>query len=138
MQSTKHSFIHLHKSYQFWRRCMTLGEQTGCHQLPERSFFIKNYQMPVCARCTGVILGYLLAIPSYILFGFNLSISYLGCFCMLLDWSLQAMKIKPSTNKRRLITGVLGGFGIISFQFCLINKLLSLYNHFVNFRRGKR
>ena len=125
MQTIKYGSIHSHKPYQFWRSCMTLGERTGCHQLPERSFFIKSYQMPVCARCSGVIIGYLLAVPSYILFGFHLGISCLGCLCMLIDWSLQTLKIKPSTNQRRLITGVLGGFGIISFQFCLIKKLLS-------------
>ncbi|MBS5794738.1 MAG: DUF2085 domain-containing protein [Clostridiales bacterium] len=26
------------------------------HQIPERSFFIKGYQMPICARCVGVII----------------------------------------------------------------------------------
>ena len=28
-----------------------------CHQLPDRSFFIDGWQMPVCARCTGLYLG---------------------------------------------------------------------------------
>ena len=34
----------------------------GCHQLPERSFFFKGYQLPICARCLGIILGYILCI----------------------------------------------------------------------------
>ncbi|HDH06990.1 MAG TPA: DUF2085 domain-containing protein [Thermoproteales archaeon] len=29
-----------------------------CHQLPERSFFIAGYKLPVCARCTGVYLSF--------------------------------------------------------------------------------
>ena len=28
-----------------------------CHQLPERSFFIAERQLPVCARCTGLYLS---------------------------------------------------------------------------------
>ena len=30
---------------------------------------------------------------------------------MLTDWLLQYFKIVPSTNKRRLVTGLIGGFG---------------------------
>ena len=30
----------------------------------------------------------------------------------MLDWSLQYTGVKKSTNKRRLITGLLGGFGL--------------------------
>ena len=36
----------------------------GCHQMPERSFFFKGYQFPVCARCTGMIVGYFLSITT--------------------------------------------------------------------------
>jgi uncharacterized membrane protein len=28
-----------------------------CHRIPERSFHIGNYQLPLCARCTGMYLG---------------------------------------------------------------------------------
>jgi len=30
---------------------------TICHQLPERSFHLAGYQLPVCARCIGIYLG---------------------------------------------------------------------------------
>src|SRR4051812_22204660 len=29
-----------------------------CHQLPERSFFIAGHKFAVCARCTGLYLGF--------------------------------------------------------------------------------
>ncbi|MGG7175281.1 DUF2085 domain-containing protein [Clostridium neonatale] len=29
----------------------------GCHQLPDRSFFIRSYQFPICARCTGNVVN---------------------------------------------------------------------------------
>ena len=35
-----------------------IGNHSGCHQMPERSFFYKGKQFPVCARCTGVIIGF--------------------------------------------------------------------------------
>ena len=28
-----------------------------CHQLPERSFHVQSFQLPVCARCFGLYLG---------------------------------------------------------------------------------
>ena len=28
-----------------------------CHRLPERSFFIHDHQLPLCARCTGIYIG---------------------------------------------------------------------------------
>ncbi|QHQ63699.1 DUF2085 domain-containing protein [Anaerocolumna sedimenticola] len=103
---------------------MALGERTGCHQMPERSFFYKGYQMPICARCTGVLIGYLLAVPGYIIFGFHSVFSIFSCICMITDWVIQACKIKSSTNHRRLITGILGGYGIMTLQIGVIKKLI--------------
>lgn len=112
------------KGYHCWRKWMEFGEKTGCHQKPERSFFIHGYQMPVCARCFGVILGYLIAVPSFFIFGFLKMISLGGCVLMFADWLVQAAGLLKSTNYRRLITGILGGFGIMSIELFLIKKLI--------------
>ncbi len=36
-----------------------------CHRIPERSFFIANIQLPLCARDTGMFSGALLGIISF-------------------------------------------------------------------------
>ncbi len=28
-----------------------------CHRLPDRTFKIRNWYFPVCARCTGLYIG---------------------------------------------------------------------------------
>lgn len=111
-----------------WIRLMETGQRLGCHQMPERSFFYKGYQFPVCARCTGVILSALVAV---ILF-FKRKIPIWACITMsgimLADWLLQYFDILPSTNKRRLVTGLIGGFGystlhLYAYKF-IVDKVL--------------
>jgi uncharacterized membrane protein len=109
-------------TFQTWLQWMEWGAKTGCHQKPERSFFIKGYQMPVCARCFGVIIGYIIAIPSFFIIGFSKIVSLAGCIGMFLDWLLQYTNKLESTNKRRLITGIMGGYGIITLQLYMIKK----------------
>lgn len=109
---------------------MELGERAGCHQNPDRSFFYHGYQFPVCARCTGAVLGSLLAIPAYLLLGFLLPLSIAGILLLLADWLLQAVKIRESTNGRRWITGLLGGYGVMSFQLRILHLLRNRICHF--------
>lgn len=115
------------KSDQTWLKWMKFGQRLGCHQKPERSFFIGSYQLPVCARCTGVFIGYLAT-----LFLLPITkgkekitniIAAIGCISMLSDWSIQALKIKESTNKRRFLSGILGGFGIMTFWISIIRSI---------------
>lgn len=40
-----------------WEKARIIGYAL-CHQLPERSFFIHEHQTPLCARCTGMYLGF--------------------------------------------------------------------------------
>ena len=91
---------------------MKIGNILGCHQRADRSFFIKGYQFPICARCTGVIAGYLIFIITVWFFTFPWYINILFMLVMLADWLIQYLKWKPSTNPRRFITGVLCGYGI--------------------------
>lgn len=68
---------------------MLLGHRMGCHQRPDRSFFFRGRQFPLCARCTGVLLGYFLAIPLYVLVPADMDFCLKTAAIMLIDWLLQ-------------------------------------------------
>ena len=101
-----------------------IGEASGCHRMPERSFFYKGHQFPVCARCTGVFFGQLTAVL-LILFkkciSLPFSIAMLGI--MGADWGIQEAGIKESNNTRRFITGFLGGLGLFSIYIVVIKRI---------------
>lgn len=109
---------------------MEFGALCGCHQRYDRSFFIHGYQFPICARCTGVFLGELLTIIAAVLKKF---FSYKTSICFLLimgfDWFIQYVKIKPSSNIRRFITGILGGIGITTLYLHIIYKIINKFKH---------
>ncbi len=115
------------KKSELWSELMKIGTYTGCHQMPERSFFFKGYQFPVCARCTGVIIGYIAATVYVALFLPNFVSGLLCCVIMFIDWCVQYLKIKQSTNIRRLITGIIGGFGIVCCEFRLLFEIIIIF-----------
>lgn len=105
---------------------MRLGCKAGCHQRADRSFSIKGYQFPVCARCTGVLIGYVLAIPCYISLGTSIVLCVMLAGIMFVDWLLQYKKVLESTNVRRLITGICGGYGVLSAQLLFVRTIFRL------------
>lgn len=40
-----------------------------CHRIPERSFFAGDRQLPLCARCTGIYLGVMAGLGTFIASG---------------------------------------------------------------------
>lgn len=102
------------------------GHRAGCHQRADRSFFYKNYQFPVCARCTGVLLGYVLAVVFFLIWKTKCFPSSFVCIFMLIDWLIQYLNIKESTNTRRFATGILGGYGILMFQIWIFMIFINL------------
>lgn len=97
-----------------------IGEYSGCHQMPSRSFNIKGYQFPVCARCTGVFIGNLIAILGVFVCIPHWKYLVYGCGVMFIDWLFQYLKILKSTNIRRLTTGILGGYSLTSLYIAVI------------------
>lgn len=100
-----------------WINSMIIGEKLGCHQMPNRSFFYKGYQFPVCARCTGVIISSILALILYKKHKLPIKLCIAMSSVMLCDWMIQYLGIQESNNKRRLITGLIGGYGFSTLQY---------------------
>ena len=100
-----------------WVKVMTITRKLwGCHQKPERSFFLRGYQFPLCARCTGVLIGYLSA---FLMLPLGVLIHVLLCLIFLvpliLDGGTQLVFNILSNNTRRFITGIFFGIGFIHF-----------------------
>ena len=114
----------LNKKEKLWLRLMQFGAKVGCHQREDRSFSYKGYQYPVCARCTGVILGYIV-MPIFLLIPdqYRIYFAVLGALIMFMDWFIQFLKIKESNNIRRFITGVIGGASLL-YIYCYLFKFI--------------
>ncbi len=116
------------KQYVTWCRVMDIFQRVfRCHQLAERSFHIKGVQLPLCARCTGLVIGFLLCGPLVTAFApENMFVSMAFVVVMCLDGFLQLVGILPSTNIRRLITGLLAGYALFSFPVHVVERILFL------------
>ncbi len=100
-----------------------------CHRKPERSFFIKGHQFPVCARCTGFYTGLaIFLIYDYfyeIDYSFNLLIiSVILLIPTAIDGFTQLFKFRESNNTLRFITGLIGGLGLIIFLKIIIKWII--------------
>ena len=90
----------------------------GCHCRPDRSFHYHGRPFPVCARCTGMLLG---AGAAACLFWF-VPMQKRWMFAMLLpgllDGLIQLKTSYESNNLRRLWTGALMGYGSTALILC--------------------
>ena len=89
-----------------------------CHRKPERSFFFRGHQFPVCARCTGF---YISGISTMIFLklteiDYNYLTLVIGILLLIpcaIDGGVQLFQDYESNNTKRLITGLTGGIGAI-------------------------
>lgn len=96
-----------------------------CHQLPERSFFAAGIQFPVCARDTGMYLGFVVALSLLMLmargsrrpgFPAGWSAAAMGVLfgTLVVDGLTSYTGLRETTNLIRLATGVAAGFALAS------------------------
>ncbi|MCI9136929.1 MAG: DUF2085 domain-containing protein [Lachnospiraceae bacterium] len=90
----------------------------GCHARPDRSFYFRGKQFPICARCTGELAGILSGIPIAFILGYpSFGVVILMMLPLVADGFLQRLTSYESTNTRRFLTGILFG---IAFIFAFI------------------
>jgi uncharacterized membrane protein len=116
---------------------LTFLGSTLCHQLEERSFYIDGFQMPLCARCLGIHLAFLISAAIILarrdprLSGLP-SVRSMAAISLLLlpataDVVLSYSGIMDTDNTRRVVTGALFGtaiaFIVIPFASSMLAKL---------------
>lgn len=102
-----------------------------CHQRSDRSFHCNGKQFPLCARCTGMAVGYSISIPILIAVGLiDLRWLVVLILPMAIDGIGQLINLWVSTNVRRFVTGLAGGIAI-SFLFFLVCQQFFLWGRYV-------
>lgn len=82
--------------------------------MPSRSFFYKGKQFPICARCTGELIGFVFGAVLYIPLRFPVWWAFLMLIPLIADGLIQQFTAYESKNYKRLITGLLFGYGIMN------------------------
>ena len=85
----------------------------GCHCRADRSFFYRGRQFPVCARCTGLLFGFLLGVAMLFLYTPPVWVLVILALPMIADGLIQRFTAYESGNIRRLATGLLFGCAIV-------------------------
>ena len=103
-----------------------------CHRIPERSFFIKGHQFPVCARCTGFYSGLAVFLVYNYFYGMEYSLNLFVLSIILLvpaavDGFTQLFNLRKSNNNLRFITGFAGGIGLIIFLKIVVELCLKIF-----------
>ena len=104
-----------------------------CHQIPERSFYIAGYPFAVCARCTGLYVGFAVAVVFYpLLTSLKRTHTperkwlFIAAAPLGIDFALGLLGIWENTHVSRFLTGAL--LGSVSVFFILPGLVqLSLY-----------
>lgn len=119
----------MHNKVKIWIKLMDwFSSYWGCHQMPERSFFYKGYQFPICARCTGILLGYICSFVFLLLnIHINIFLSFILIVPMAFDGTIQFFTSYESNNIKRLFSGFSAGIGFIWILLNIIFSLLKLF-----------
>jgi uncharacterized membrane protein len=83
-----------------------------CHRLPERSFHTRGRQFHLCARCTGLAAGLILAFPAAPFVSIAPAVIAGASALLVTDAATQLAGWRSSTNVLRVATGLAAGFSV--------------------------
>lgn len=86
----------------------------GCHCKKERSFRFHKKQFPICARCTGELIGIVVGSMGFIFYHPAIHITLLLMIPMVIDGFIQLWTSYRSKNWLRCSTGILFGYALIT------------------------
>jgi uncharacterized membrane protein len=112
-----------------------------CHRIDLRSFHLGARPLPLCARCTGLYLGVMLAFAFFMLLGrvkaglnpprqLWLPLAAFGAMYALdglnsyLHLFPQAPHVYPPSNMLRLVTGTFAGLALANMMFPTLNQVI--------------
>lgn len=105
-----------------------IGKVPLCNGKPERAPHLGSFCFPLCWRCTSIIIG--IALLNWIELSFfysHITMGMLLSFMLLIPCIIDGLKQNfqnyESTNKRRIITGILAGCGFNVFCATLYGLL---------------
>jgi len=103
-----------------------------CHQLPARSFFGGSVQVPVCARDTGLYVGFVVSLALIAILERHrrpaepppwwlsvVGLAFLGS--MVFDGLTSYAGLRTTSNDIRLATGILAGFSLTLLLAPILN-----------------
>lgn len=91
----------------------------GCHCRPDRSFFCKGRQLPLCARCTGELFGILAGLVLIFVWQPSVWVPAVLLLPLILDGVIQLKTAYESNNLKRVVTGFFFGYGLMTLAALL-------------------
>jgi len=89
-----------------------------CHRIEERCIKIGNHTSFLCARCTGLVVGTVLAV-AFLALNVSVPLYVLSVFCipLLIDGFTQLSNLRKSNNPLRVVSGILFAIGLLLILF---------------------
>ena len=113
-----------------------------CHQIPARSFFVAGHPLAVCSRCTGLYLGFVLALLLYPLIG-GLGKTetperkwlFVAATPLAFDVAFNSLGVWTNTHGSRFITGAL--LGAVAVFYVMPGLAMLSLTYFVSHLRSE-
>ena len=104
----------------------------GCHCRSDRSLYYHGKKFPICARCTGELIGILVSFTLFWFWRPNLISAIVMLIPLIIDGFVQRLTSYGSNNFKRMVTGFLFGIG-----FATIISITLSYAFNLGFEYGR-